>query len=59
MLASNKEYIMINHIQNRRSRHISQLIKQEAPPDMIRCWEKFYQGLLFKYNHNEVNSYFS
>ena len=57
MLTSNQEAVMINHVLNRRNKHLAQLEKENAEFNVIQTWRKFYSKLLVKYNFYEVSNY--
>lgn len=57
MLTNNQECVMINHVVQRRKKHLTQLEQEKASPSTLRVWENFYKRLLEKYNCNEVNIY--
>ena len=52
MLTSNQEAVMINHVLDRRNKHLAQLEKEKAEFNVIQTWTKFYRKLLVKYNRN-------
>ncbi len=57
MLTSNQVPVMINHILDRKSKHLAQLEKENAEFSVIETWTKFYSRLLVKYNFYGVNNY--
>lgn len=57
MFTLNEKYIMINHVLDRREKHLAKLISEDSPPSTIRLWNNFYKKLLQKYDCNEVLNY--